>query len=870
VSEAATCIFNDVTKGNSVLPNGGVGVGTNSVPCQGGTPNCSATLPSQTGVLVVLPGSTTEAWTVGAGYDMTTGLGSVNVNNLVTQWKTVNRVATTTALTLSKTTGISHGTGESVGVNITVTPTNATGSVSLIAKLADGTTQGLDQFTLASGKVVNATTNSLPGGTYSVTAHYAGDGTNAPSDSNSMAVTVNQESSKTFVVVAAYDAQSGNLIDGNATNLAYGSLYRIRMYVTNSSGLANPTGPPSPLCETINAMTCPTGTIALTGSGQPLDQGTFTLNNNGYTRDLQTTLLAGAHSLVAQYTGDSSYSGSTSDAHALTITPATTTAGVPYIPYSPVIVGTPVSISTTVFTNVYNGAAPTGTVMFLDGATPISGTVSYTPMAGTSSFAAELRAQINATLTTSGMHAITAQYSGDSNYTASTSSADNATVSYPTTMTLSADSTTINYGSNVTVTAKVVSSYKNPPMTGQIQFFVGSESITVSASSLSTDGSGNQVLTATMTMTPKQTFDVVQAGYQGDANFQGSNGLLNIFVNIPDFSLSDNAVVTVTAGQSQTVTMTVTPASSTPSTVAFSEDSTIPPGMSLNFTPSAVNLAGSPATVTVTVSTTGPTGTPATTMTRQVKHAGLLGTYRRNWWSIAIASAFAAIYLLGIPGRRRRYRGAFLAGVLCALSLAMGCGGGGGGTGGGAGGTGGSGAPVPTSMTLATSNAKLAAGGSFTFTVAVNSTKPVTGTVNIFQGPVGLVPASRHPSPSRMAKRVTRSRITMRQARTHSGRNIAAIPTISARKRPARFRKYSQAQPWPHLWARPAACRTKEESRLICNEIRTALKVRKRLKQSFQWGALGGKKIFQNWGDGAVNSMGMREPSALSTGGRTT
>ena len=57
-------------------------MGTNSVPCTGGTPNCSATLPSQTGVLVVLPGSTTEAWMAGAGYDMATGLGSVNVNNL--------------------------------------------------------------------------------------------------------------------------------------------------------------------------------------------------------------------------------------------------------------------------------------------------------------------------------------------------------------------------------------------------------------------------------------------------------------------------------------------------------------------------------------------------------------------------------------------------------------------------------------------------------------------------------------------------------------------------------------------------------------------------------------------------------------------
>src|SRR5271157_4834465 len=33
---------------------------------------------------------------------------------------------------------------------------------------------------------------------------------------------------------------------------------------------------------------------------------------------------------------------------------------------------------------------------------------------------------------------------------------------------------------------------------------------------------------------------------------------------------------------------------------------------------------------------------------------------------------------------------------------------------------------------------------------------------------------------------------------------------------------------------------------------------------------LGGKKIFQNCGEGVVNSTGTREPSALITGGRTT
>ncbi len=81
-TEASTCVFNDITKGNSSLPTGAAGVGTNSVPCQGASPNCSLAAGSGTGVLVDPAHTTTEAWTVTAGYDLATGLGSVNANNL--------------------------------------------------------------------------------------------------------------------------------------------------------------------------------------------------------------------------------------------------------------------------------------------------------------------------------------------------------------------------------------------------------------------------------------------------------------------------------------------------------------------------------------------------------------------------------------------------------------------------------------------------------------------------------------------------------------------------------------------------------------------------------------------------------------------
>jgi len=144
--------------------------------------------------------------------------------HLATNWGSVSTVPTTTTLTLLPTTGITHGTSENVTVGITVKPTTGTGvaagDVSLIATPIppDGITRGLDQFTLANGAVTDAKTQSLPGGTYTVSAHYAGDGTNAPSDSTPIQVTVGKESSQTFIVVPSFDSQ-GNLLNGNAPPL---------------------------------------------------------------------------------------------------------------------------------------------------------------------------------------------------------------------------------------------------------------------------------------------------------------------------------------------------------------------------------------------------------------------------------------------------------------------------------------------------------------------------------------------------------------------------------------------------------------------------------------------------------------------------
>jgi Tectonin domain/Pro-kumamolisin, activation domain len=79
----SSCIFYDTITGN------------NSVACTGGSPNCSNTNPAfnQFGILVNPANTSVPAWTTSAGYDLATGLGSVNVANLVNNFSRFQQVS---------------------------------------------------------------------------------------------------------------------------------------------------------------------------------------------------------------------------------------------------------------------------------------------------------------------------------------------------------------------------------------------------------------------------------------------------------------------------------------------------------------------------------------------------------------------------------------------------------------------------------------------------------------------------------------------------------------------------------------------------------------------------------------------------------
>jgi subtilase family serine protease len=155
--------------------------GNNEVYCTAGTPGSpqppSLDCPSA-GVLG-FQASNADATT---GYNLVTGLGSVDVDNLATAWGN-SRTATTTALASSSN---SIYQTQSVTLTATVTPSTATGSVTF----KNGSTT-LGSQPLSSG-VATLSTTTLPVGADSITATYYGNATLANSTSSATTVNVMQ------------------------------------------------------------------------------------------------------------------------------------------------------------------------------------------------------------------------------------------------------------------------------------------------------------------------------------------------------------------------------------------------------------------------------------------------------------------------------------------------------------------------------------------------------------------------------------------------------------------------------------------------------------------------------------------------------
>jgi hypothetical protein len=637
----ATCIFYDVVTGN------------NSVACEGDTPNCSnaSSAANEYGVLVDPSNASNPAFLAVAGYDRATGLGSVNVANLAKAWSSATFNSSTTTITTSPTGTVAHGATVSFTVKVTSSSGTPTGNVSLIASppgsspIAIGVFDNTTTSTFAlSGGTATITTNLLPGYVvggaatpYPVVALYAGDGTFAAGTSAPVDVTVGQEASSTAI----------SLVGGTtATSVVYGSPYITRVGVVGTG-----TNSGSQECST-TAIPCPTGSISLTDNGSNLNDfqntqtgifsNTATLPNDlGFLEDQLVLLPGGTNSLVAKYSGDTSYTASTSPALVVTVTAAPTVASVTAGATSSTTV-TPVMLTAFIATQS-SGAGPTGTVTFsANGSSVGTASVAPTAAAGLNTAAPTVAfstATLSHTFATAGTYTISVSFApGDLNYASSSSSGIE------------------NFSLNIT----------QGQTTGSFAVSYAPASLTLSSAT----------------------------------------------------------------GASQSTAVAVTPSGGFIGAVVVSA-STVPPGVTC--TPSPLNI-----TVTGVTVVTGQLGCSvlgtSTTLTAyspprdRMLHAkttpSAAGGGGGRWWTLSAGTGFAALFLLFLPGGRKRLREALGLSLVCILSFMPGCGGGGSTT-----------TPPPgltaTVTKLTVTSAKVASGTAFKFSVAVTGGKP-TGQVELF------------------------------------------------------------------------------------------------------------------------------------------
>jgi hypothetical protein len=488
---SSTCVFYDVTKGN------------NSVPCTGASPNCSSTT-SANGVLVDPAHTTTPAWTTAVGYDMATGLGSVNVTNLAAMWK--NTVGALTAT--NTTTKINGGTslvtithGQTVTLSATVTSASGTptGDVSFVAPttvdggIADAT---LNSSGTASLTVPSAVFSGLPGGSYNLKAHYAGGGTFAPSDDpTGVPVTVTKENS-------ALLAEMVTSTSTNATTFPYGSGPTLRMDILNHTGSASTCQPLVANGTTTGCAFDATGSVTITDNGSALPESPLTVNSAGHLEDQTIQLTGGTHALVATYGGDISYNASPAlNLPSITVTPAATS---PTLAPSanPVSANQQVTLSVTIATQSNSTQGPTGTVTFKDGSNTIGTPQPVTPAGATSTAFAIGTASMTATFATTGTHSLTAVYGGDANYATSTTSAVSLAVGQTTTTTVTASPTSLPAGGgSVMLTATVVGTGSGASPSGMVQFMNGTTALSTAQPCSAVSGATSPTCKATLTAT---------------------------------------------------------------------------------------------------------------------------------------------------------------------------------------------------------------------------------------------------------------------------------------------------------------------------------------------------------------------------------
>ena len=478
---------------------------------------------------LTLSGVTSGAHTYTARYPADSAYALLNFGSVTVN---VNTTATTTAMTA---TPVSALYGNTVALVATVTPASGTTNPTGTVTFSNGSTV-FGTATLVAG-VATLNTTTLPVGNNAILAAYGGSSNFATSNSNAAPVNVSISQAGTNTTVGAAPA-----------NTVYGGTVTLTSVVAAAtSGI-------------------PTGSVTFMDGATILGTATLSIGTQANTGSAQlavTNLNTGFHSITAVYGGDTNFTSSTSPSSAPeTVFTASTTTALGFtsgsVPY-----GGAVTMAATI--NASTATAATGTITFTDTSTTPS-----TPLATVAITAGASGASYTTSSLTVGTHTIVATYSGDSNYTGSSSSATPLVVTLAaSSTTASATGTAIIYGTSDTITATVSPSTSGVP-SGTVTFKDGATVI------------GTQTLFgSTASITPSilaggtHTITIV---YSGDSNFAASTSSpLVITVSAAASTTAVSVPAPITYGSAALLSATVT--SSTPGaltgTVTFKDGATV-------------------------------------------------------------------------------------------------------------------------------------------------------------------------------------------------------------------------------------------------------------------------------------------------------
>jgi hypothetical protein len=586
-----------------------------------------------------------------AGYDLASGLGTVDAATLVADWNSLSYQGTATTLSLSATS-ITHG--QPVTVTTAVTPATGTGvPTGAVAVMTNSTlpnATGQTEIALNSG-TGTATLSTLPGGTYQVTGRYSGDVTFAASSSAGTTLTVAAEKSEL-------------VLTGAGANVLYGNGATLSAQVVNAQG--NPDGVATG--EVSFTLDGATSSSALNVSGVATDEPLFTV---------------GSHTVSASYAGDASYEAAKAAPVTFTVGKGLPLLNPTFTPqyagfFPEMAVGESLTVGVTASPQASQSApgtlAPTGSVNVElmtnqqcgQGAPPPAYSLSATLAPVSGEYSTYSTASVFFPNLAAGDYYVCATYNGDANWqNGATLYIEpiivSGTLPALPTLTISATPTTLAGSQLATLTPTLTGTANGPLPTGNLYFYdngafldyeqLGTGGPTVAyafqlgVSSFLANGS-NQIT----------------AVYGGDANYQPVTSNLVTFqiTQSADFTLTaGTSSVALNGGASTTVPVTLASVGNLVGTAALTCTSSSP-NVTCSFSPTSVSLPG-PSVGTLTIS--------AATTSGSLERPSL-------GWS-QVGGTFVALLVFFTTGRKRRMRGLLCALVAAGLMAATGCGSGG-------------------------------------------------------------------------------------------------------------------------------------------------------------------------------------------------